>query len=817
MSSDPATGLHDRPVLVIDAGMHAASIGRADVDQAGSVAVTASQDRTVRVWSTADGRLERTIRLPAGPGDIGKAYAVAITPDGAVIAAGGWTGPDGEDKSIFLFDRGGRMIQRIGDLPGVILDLAFSRDGQRLAAALFGGLRVYGSDGAGRWRELAGDAYGDRSEGVAFAADGRLATTCLDGHVRLYNADAAQLLASIAFAHARPFGLAFNPVDGRLAVGFLEAPIVGLFDGASLAELPPPDVLGLDNGNLATVAWSSDGTTLYAAGTLDAGGRAAVAAWSGGASSRRLLPAAENSVMALRPLPDGALLVAAQDPWLGVLAADGAPRWTQGPRQIDLRGQWHNLAVSVDGAEVEFGPRLGGEDGRLRFDVAALALLPATGDTRMVCPALAAHAIDLAKPALDPDEGVRSMASVPGGAGFVIGSDWWLRGFDDDGGELWRRPVPAVVWAVNVASDGRLVVAGFGDGTIRWRRVEDGAELLALFGLPDGENWVAWTPEGVYAASPGARGILRWHVNHGWDEAASAVPVSAIPETHRPDVIPHVLPLLDGAEAIKVAQLALIREAIQRETGSDVPPGARLHVLAIGVSDYGDGARHLDLVHAHRDARDLAAALRTSQGSLYAQVLVSELVDGEATRVAILRELRAMRDAMARGTGDLAIVLFSGHGTMIDADQFMLLPHGVDTRSRDALEDSALPATLFHDRIAALAEHGRVVLLLDACRSGGATAPTDRSLRAALKAPNVTILTSSSAGELSVEDDAWQNGAFTEALLEALRRGDADRDGLISVGNLSDYLTQRVPQLTGGRQRPDVEVRFDGRILVATG
>ena len=77
--------------------------------------------------------------------------------------------------------------------------------------------------------------------------------------------------------------------------------------------------------------------------------------------------------------------------------------------------------------------------------------------------------------------------------------------------------MPGIVWAVNISGDGRLAVAAYGDGTLRWHRMEDGAELLALFPLPDKENWVAWTPEGVYAASPGARSVLRWHVNHGWD------------------------------------------------------------------------------------------------------------------------------------------------------------------------------------------------------------------------------------------------------------------------------------------------------------
>ena len=61
--------------------------------------------------------------------------------------------------------------------------------------------------------------------------------------------------------------------------------------------------------------------------------------------------------------------------------------------------------------------------------------------------------------------------------------------------------------------DGRLLVAAYGDGTIRWHRMDDGRELLALYVLADKQNWVAWTPEGFYAATPGAFGVLRWQVN----------------------------------------------------------------------------------------------------------------------------------------------------------------------------------------------------------------------------------------------------------------------------------------------------------------
>src|SRR4051794_23429809 len=55
-----------------------------------------------------------------------------------------------------------------------------------------------------------------------------------------------------------------------------------------------------------------------------------------------------------------------------------------------------------------------------------------------------------------------------------------------------------------------LVVAAYGDGTIRWHRMSDGQELLAFYPLPDRQRWVAWTPEGYYAAAPGTAEVLGW-------------------------------------------------------------------------------------------------------------------------------------------------------------------------------------------------------------------------------------------------------------------------------------------------------------------
>jgi WD40 repeat protein len=96
-------GLYDQPVLILDPGMHTAPIWRADVSATGAYAVSGSHDKTVRIWAAQTGQLLRTIRLPQGPGPVGLVYAVAISPDGALVAAGGFTGQTGQPKQIYLF------------------------------------------------------------------------------------------------------------------------------------------------------------------------------------------------------------------------------------------------------------------------------------------------------------------------------------------------------------------------------------------------------------------------------------------------------------------------------------------------------------------------------------------------------------------------------------------------------------------------------------------------------------------------------------------------------------------------------------------
>ena len=186
-----------RPMLRIEPGMHTAGIKRIGVDAACTLMVTGSDDKTARLWALPEGgrgspELKRTLRVPIGEGDEGKVYAVALSPDGKWVAAGGWDARrTSTDDSVYIFEAAtGRLVTRLGRLGNVINHLAFSADGSRLAATLGGGegMRLWETAG---WRLLAEDKdYGGKdSYGAAFDGAGRLYTVAYDGQIRRYGAD----------------------------------------------------------------------------------------------------------------------------------------------------------------------------------------------------------------------------------------------------------------------------------------------------------------------------------------------------------------------------------------------------------------------------------------------------------------------------------------------------------------------------------------------------------------------------------------------------------------------------------------------------
>jgi WD40 repeat protein len=197
-------------------------VNRIDVDAGERFLVSASNDKTARVWDLHSGGLLRILRPPIGDGNEGMLYAVAFSPDGATVAVGGFTGAEGSANfPIYIFDRQSGAIRRtISGLADVTNHLAYSKDGRYLGAALGGssGIRVFEAAG---YSEVARFAqYGDACYWVEFDQSGRLATASLDGFVRLYSPDFHLLRKEQPPDGKQPFSARFSP-DGKLmAVGF---------------------------------------------------------------------------------------------------------------------------------------------------------------------------------------------------------------------------------------------------------------------------------------------------------------------------------------------------------------------------------------------------------------------------------------------------------------------------------------------------------------------------------------------------------------------------------------------------------------------
>lgn len=575
------------PTLRIETGMHTAGIYGIGVDRAGTFLVTASQDKTARVWEVATGKLLRVLRVPIGDGHQGELYATAISPDGNTIGAGGWTSVDGLD-SLYLFDReSGGVVRRLTGLPHFVDHLTFSPDGTRLVATLGGrnGVRQWRTSD---WTEVGRDAvYGGISYGADFDRAGRLVTSSDDGSLRLYDRDMHLLKKRDAPGGKHPRGVRFSPDGQKIAVGYGDSTKVDVVSGDALAPLYSADTSGVGNGDLGSVAWSVDGTLLYAGGRYQSHGAHVVRRWSDAGRGGFVDAAATgNTIRDLAPLPSGGLVFGAADPAWGVFDARHQRVRLQAGPIADYRGMLASFLTDATGSTVRFGYEPFGKS-PAAFHLANRTLvleLPAGGDLRP--PRTAAPGIDVTdwKDADTPrvnstlltlgqGETSRSLAIAPDGARFVLGTDFYIRLFNLSGQEVWHVPAPGVARSVNISGDGRVALASYGDGTIRWYRLTDGKELLAFFPHADRKRWVLWTPTGYYDASPGAEDLIGWHVNTGKDRAADFFPAGQFRATfYRPDVVARILETAGEVAALRLANDLAGRRADETKVARMLPP-----------------------------------------------------------------------------------------------------------------------------------------------------------------------------------------------------------------------------------------------------
>lgn len=244
-----------------------------------------------------------------------------------------------------------------------------------------------------------------------------------------------------------------------------------------------------------------------------------------------------------------------------------------------------------------------------------------------------------------------------------------------------------------------------------------------------------------------------------------------------------------------------------------------LYVLTIGISKY--KVPQYQLSYASDDAVSLTEAFAKDEGLLFGRVKVRQLLNEEAQRDRIISALFELQEATQ---DDLVIVCVSGHGAKGNGERFYLLPWEWDCQDESHCNSDLVSKAVSweEDFLAPLgALPCQVLVLLDACHSGAAVGTRgleveefknviqDAVQRKRRNSPGIVLMAACLPDQVANERAEWGHGVCTLAFLEGLQG--QIHDGLkatqslpqgevVSLQDLSSYVSARVRDLTGGKQ-----------------
>ena len=274
--------------------------------------------------------------------------------------------------------------------------------------------------------------------------------------------------------------------------------------------------------------------------------------------------------------------------------------------------------------------------------------------------------------------------------------------------------------------------------------------------------------------------------------------------------------LYEGAWGDEQTGTKAVRRSHPLEQSQPAPLGrGDLYVLAVGISDYANVPK-LNL--SAKDAKDFADFIET-QRKVFKNTHVKLLLDGQATKVEVEKYLYG--DLRRAGKDDSIILFFSGHGGSDPGEpgSFYFLTHDSDPKFLTATAVN-MAGLKFFDRL----DCNRVLLIADACHAGGFSKILTKSIDPPLEkfmemfkdASGRVILSSSRPNEYSLERPNLSNSVFTYYLLKGLK-GEADiqRNGVITLQEIYDYVYDRTKEETEGVQHPQMEGAVAGRFPIS--
>jgi len=255
--------------------------------------VTASTDKTARVWDAASAR-----ELLALNGHKDRVRSAAFSPDGQRIVTASW------DKTARVWDStSGRQLLVISGHTDRVASAAFSPDGRRIVTASFDKTaRVWDAVSGQQLLLLNGSTEDMRS--AAFSPDGRrIVTASWDKTARVWDSDSGKQLLVLNGHTGVLISAAFSPDGRRIATASFDK-TARIWDSTTGQQLL---VLIGHTGEVESAAFSPDGR-LIATTSLDE----TVRIWDGlSAEQLRVLSGHTGEVESVGFSPDGRRIVTA--------------------------------------------------------------------------------------------------------------------------------------------------------------------------------------------------------------------------------------------------------------------------------------------------------------------------------------------------------------------------------------------------------------------------------------------------------------------------------------------------------------------------
>ncbi len=574
------------PQLVLDTGGHMAPVTGLAFTPDSKQLVSASNDRTVRVWDMDTGRTARIIRGESAPG-WGSIYAMALSPDGRWLAVGGYL--HGTDRALASAVRlhdfaSGKVVALLKGHDEIVGTLAFSPDSKRLISASLGERAAIIWDLTTRQQALRLSGHAQAVTAVAFTSDGdRTVTGSKDDTLRLWSAADGKLIAEMR-GHAGGVGsVAVSPAEELIASGGTDGRIL-LWDartGALLRQL----FKSLVPWSIRSLSFSPDGQRLLSASgegcqTFDVATgrefcrtRSQLGLSCNGAiysPDGRLAASHYNAdvhVMDVRPtlaIKRGLRSTGASIHGVG-FASDGQSIAWGGPAPYPDSMVTHRLRLPLDGKPLTRVEGLPAQEDRKSYlhggDKHDLWAVHKQGpwSVEVKRKADTCCLLDILKDGklqaeINTDGGRlgRGIALLPDQHTVLLGMAPGIRAYDLSGpllGEFVGHF--GEVRSLAPSPDGRFLVSGSADQTVRLWNLKTRELIVTLFHGSDGE-WVMWTPQGYYTGSPGADKIVGWQINKGPENAADYVGADQL-RTHlnRPDIVDKAIILASAEQAVR--------------------------------------------------------------------------------------------------------------------------------------------------------------------------------------------------------------------------------------------------------------------------